>query len=303
MPPQQIDLDDGVYLPMDMFEGEPIYSKEIFFQIVDTALEVLCKEKGWKFKRKDTCARIEINLCAHLDFPLYAMPRERFEELKSLNKITLDSLTESYQFSETESIELDPNCVYLARRDKEHWVKSDPKLIENWFRSEKELHGPRLTRVCRYFKAWRDYIWENGGPSSIVLMVCVAKVFDESADGFSRDCEAILAVSKELPELLKKKVLNPAVLSNEEEVLFPRGHSQSEIDKIVYEAKKLFTSIDYALKSAISTTEVVQEFTNVFGKRIPDRSDLVTLLPTISAALAIPPKKQPFRKVPNTKSA
>lgn len=305
MPPQQIDLDDGVYLPMDMFREEPIYSKEVFFQIVDSALLALAGNQGWKFIKKDTCARIEISQYAHLDFPLYAMPRDRFEKIKSLDHLVLDTASNSYQFTEAASVELDPSDVHLARRDKKHWVKSDPKQIEDWFIKEKELHGRRLTRVCRYFKAWRDFTWRDGaGPASIVLMACVTKVFDQSEDRFERDCEAILAVSKKLSSLLNNEIENPALSSSQDrEIIFPRGHSQIEIDEIVDEAKAFHKDMNYALVEASSSQEVVDRFINCFGDRVPNKKDLVYPAPTIATILNIPPKKQPRPNIPNTKSA
>ena len=307
-PPQQIDLDDGVYLPMDMFGAEPIYSKEIFFKIVDTALQNLATEQGWTFVGdKDTCVRLEINDLSHLDFPLYAMPRKRFEELKEAKQIVLDAVNREFQFSEEAAkIILNPDDVYLARRGKEHWVKSDPKQIENWFKGKKEIHNRRLTRVSRFFKAWRDYTWPKGGPSSIVLMVCVVEVFDNSKISFDRDCEAILAVSRKLPSLLNKKVLNPALSPDEDdEVMFPRGQTQAEVDEIVKKANELHSNIHHALILAKSNQEVVDKFRESFGPRIPNRCDLVGPVnsSTSSAVLSVAPTEQIRRKIPVTKSA
>ena len=281
-PPQQFDLDDGVYLPMDMFEEMPIYSKDLFFEIVDKALYDLAKAEGWGFQTKDTCARIVINSKMHLDFPMYAMPRTRFEELKQKNQIALNRTTEAYEFNEAvyDSIELDPNDVYLAVRNEEHWIKSDPKQIEIWFKNEIELHGKRLRRVCRFLKAWRDNTWKKGGPSSIVLMVCAVNVFNDNPT-FNRDCEALLKIAKKLPSLFSGEIFNPAVTQDEEE-MFQCRHSDAEVRDIIEQSYLLEESLTKGLVTASSTQEVVNQFINSFGERIPNKCHWVSQLTTIS---------------------
>lgn len=295
-PPQQFDLDDGVYLPMDMFEDMPIYSKDLFFEIVDEALSELAKTEKWEFQKKDTCSRIVINPKMHLDFPMYAMPRKKFEELKQKQQIALNVVTESYEFREAvdETIELNPDEVYLAVRNEEHWIKSDPKQIELWFKGKIKIHGKRLTRVCRYFKSWRDFTWLNGGPSSIVLMVNVVDVFNRN-EIFNRDCEAILEVSKELPELFSKDILNPAV--DEQEEMFLSRHSKEEVEDIISKSKELQTSIKTGLVYAKTKQEVVDQFRISFGSRIPNNTLLVSELS--SGSLTGTPKKQPKPIVKN----
>ena len=62
-PPQQMDLDDGAYLPMTFVQGEqkPSVAAASFFMVVDAALEKLAKKEGWKFATKPTCARLVIS--------------------------------------------------------------------------------------------------------------------------------------------------------------------------------------------------------------------------------------------------
>jgi hypothetical protein len=75
-PPQQVDLDDGAYLPMTFVHGvqRPSVAAAAFFKVVDAALEKLATEESWKFVRKPTCARLVISSNAHIDVPLYAIP-------------------------------------------------------------------------------------------------------------------------------------------------------------------------------------------------------------------------------------
>jgi hypothetical protein len=295
-PPQQLDIDDGVYLPMELFDDNPIYSKGVFFQIVDTALKQLVAEnQGWEFDgSKPTCARIVISPRIHLDFPLYAVPRERFEELKK----STASLTATFDYALEESIKLDPEEVYLARRDKEHWIKSDPKKIKLWFDCEKEVHGDRLVRVCRYLKAWRDFNWEKGGPTSITLMACAASVFDDS-NGFNRDCEALFAVAEQLPVLFAGVIKNPAEL---EETLYPRELTQEVIDDIVNKAEIFRDTLTKALIHAETPQEVVDLFIRSLGRRIPNNNTYITPISSVSVALNTPIRKQSAPIVKNLKS-
>ncbi|MFW2374571.1 MAG: CBASS cGAMP synthase, partial [Gammaproteobacteria bacterium] len=81
---QEIDLDDGVYLPMTIMRSRPEANKNWFFAIVDGSLKKLALQEGWKFTdKKDTCARLIIpNRQAHIDVPLYAIPDSRHENMK-----------------------------------------------------------------------------------------------------------------------------------------------------------------------------------------------------------------------------
>jgi len=297
-PPQQLDIDDGVYLPMDLFEDNPIYSKGVFFKIVDSALKQLVAEnQDWKFDdSKPTCARIIVSSRIHLDFPLYAVPIERFKELKEAALSTsFAAMDSTYAL---EAIKLDPNEIYLARRDKEHWIKSDPKKIKLWFDREKEAHGDRLVRVCRYLKAWRDFTWETGGPTSITLMACAASVFDDS-NGFNRDCEALFAVAEKLPELFAGEIKNPA---EPEETLYPREFSQEIIDDIVNKAKIFRDTLTKALIHAETSQEVVDLFIKSLGRRIPNDNTYIIPISSVSVTLNTPIRKQPAPIVKNLKS-
>ena len=57
------------------------------------------------------------------------------------------------------------------------WKPSDPGAVAQWFRDCSSVHGEQLQRICRYVKAWRDFHWTEGGPSSILLMILVTQGF------------------------------------------------------------------------------------------------------------------------------
>lgn len=295
-PPQQIDYDDGAYLPMSVIENNPIAQKELFFNIVDSALEQLAREQGWGFdNKKETCSRLIINNRIHLDVPLYAIPEDRYDALKlAMNQQQSKGL---FNYTEdSQPIYLKPDEVYLAVRSQEHWKQSDPMKIQAWFKEAIQRHGERLRRVCRYLKAWRDHNWrDGGGPSSIVLMVCATKVFDLQGEKFSRDCEALAAVSAQLPTLLSSEIRNPADI---EEIMYPR--KKDNIQANTSAAQLLNTYLTNALQKSNNSAEVVQNIIHALGNRVPDRTDLVKGISVAAVVRSTKPAAQPAPEVTNT---
>lgn len=86
VPPQDIDLDDGMYMPVSFVtmrgQLQPTLASQGFFLAVEKILEPLCKEQGWTLdKSKSSCIRIVIANDAHIDLPLYAIPDDEFRTL------------------------------------------------------------------------------------------------------------------------------------------------------------------------------------------------------------------------------
>lgn len=271
-PPQQIDFDDGVYLPTDLFEDKPIVSKDLFFKIVDGALIKLCNSKpGWKFDdSKPTCARITLDSRKHIDIPLYAIPRHKHEEMA----LTFDSA----QFNEAriERKLLDSKNVFMAMRNKEHWIKSDPKQVNQWFLANVEDYGEIVRRVSRYMKAWRDFEFIKGGPSSITLMACVVNSFEAHASKgniFKDDSEALLHCAINLHDQLADGVNSP--IDDSEPALFPRNLSDEERLHVLGKAKDFGLLIKSSLLHASNTQEANQKLLAAFGSRIPFRPELI----------------------------
>jgi hypothetical protein len=296
-PPQQLDFDDGTYLPTDLFEEKPVISKDLFFLIIDDALASLCSQnEGWELDpTKPTCARVIIDRRKHVDIPLYAIPRERFETMR------LEAL-KSVQFSEevlTRKL-LNSTDVFMAMRSEEHWIKSDPKLVNNWFLACIDDYGKILLRVCRYLKAWRDHNFIKGGPSSIALMACAVKTFEAAASNrktFKDDSEALLACANNLALQLENGVKSP--VDESEPTLFPRSDlSMDEFNKILILAKKFGVNMNQALLSAQTTTEALHKLQEIFGQRLPFLPTMVQVSGA-AAVLTSRPKPQPQPEVKN----
>lgn len=70
-PPQEIDYDDGVFLPTSFLArtNRPALAAKGYFKAVEGALETLCKQEGWELDTsKDCCVRIRgVAIDAHID--------------------------------------------------------------------------------------------------------------------------------------------------------------------------------------------------------------------------------------------
>ena len=157
-PPQQSDLDDGVYLPMSIVKEseKPSVASELFFEAAELVLAPIVDERRWNMVQKPTCIRVEISGYAHIDIPLYAIPDEDFAQLRA----TMDakgylSINEAITASDDSWTTLPSDHVLLAHRD-ENWIKSDPRAMKDWFLRAVGDHGEQLRRVVRYLKAFRD---------------------------------------------------------------------------------------------------------------------------------------------------
>lgn len=274
-PPQQMDLDDGAYLPMTFVHGaKPSVAAAAFFTIVDRALQELAKAEGWTFVKKPTCARLIISEDAHVDVPLYAIPDREFRRLEEaaqarVHKGAFDSRADSVDRWDA----LPSDCVLLAHREQD-WMASDPRKINDWFVEAVAVYGERLRRICRYLKAWRDHKRPDlDRLSSILLMVCVWRVFDDIGrlNVPDRDDAALLLVARRLPVLLAGPVENP---TDPEEMIDGR---LDEADRrvAIKMAEALAKELGEIVEKCFDPQEAVKRLTGIFGERMPNRADLV----------------------------
>lgn len=285
--PQQADLDDGVYLPMTFVKQtkRPSSASQIFFAAAEEALRPLVEKNNWTMKTdKATCIRIEISAAAHIDIPLYAIPDEQFLLLKaSMEKFGYDSISEAVIHAERDvwtALPLDE--VLLAHRE-EDWKKSDPRPLRDWFIDEVEAKGVQLRRVVRYLKAYRDWRWPEGGPSSILIMATAAPLFKAE---HGRDDLALLAVASGIAASLRSGVSNP---TDANESLTDRmGDKKIEEAAVAFEAfeKYLWGALDSA-----SPTQACNWMIEKFGNRFPNEPGWVkasSVQETVAAVAPVP---------------
>lgn len=286
---QEMDLDYGIYLPVRVF-GDLDNSKEaakLYFRTVEAALKKLAQIEGWGFDNsKDTCIRLKVSENAHLDVPLYAVPDQMFSKFKENHDLILDSVgvaLEHYRKSEDSgwvlveeaSIDLSEiTTIHMAKRDGD-WKASDCEQVRAWFKerlNEQPDNGKQLRYICRYLKAWRDYTWETGGPTSILLMVIAVNNYKYIEE---RDDEALHYTCQRLEEALKGIVKDARIKQHEEEDFNERFRKDGSAHTHAQAAKKLEEHLDLALNLA-NPTGALNHLHSRFGERIPKDEKLVS---------------------------
>lgn len=293
--PQQADVDDGCYLPLGFLTltDSPSVAADVFFGVAEKALADVVKEKGWKLSGKPTCIRVEISDLAHIDIPLYAIPDKEFETLVKAENVRRAALDGIHHLSEAtiDSWEELPSTKVLLAHREEGWMHSDPRPVKEWFVDQVETRGEQLRRVVRYIKAYRDWTWKSGGPSSILLMAASSPLFVKHD---RRDDQALVDVVKQLPAALRKGVSNPV---NPNESLTDRLRATSEDVDMVEQAALHFEDLGRRLQAALDAGNAEQACTwlrGLFGSRFPDRPDRVKVgaaaaTSAVAAAIASSP--------------
>jgi len=297
--PQQADLDDGAYLPMTFVKQtkRPSTASKIFFTAAEEALRPLVAKNGWSIDdRKDTCIRIEISKKAHIDIPLYAIPDEEFMLLKASLEHRGYDLHDDVAIKAERDVwdALPAESVLLAHR-KEDWKKSDPRPLRDWFVGEVEVKGTQLRRIVRYLKAYRDWRWQEGGPTSILLMATAAPLFDAQ---HGRDDTALLNVVSGMAASLRAGVANP---TDANESLTARLGA----DK-VEEAALAFEDLEKFLRGALECGNPEQAcawMINKFGDRFPNEPDWVKVSSVRDTVAAVAPVPAASEIVGRNKSA
>lgn len=284
-PGQQKDLDDGCYLPLSFVKGEqPSKAAELFFEFVDTVLGELAKAERWTLFKKPTCVRLEIARDAHIDIPLYAIPDREFVLLEA----RAQKMEKAYDRAPKRWEDLPSNAVLLAHRDDD-WVESDPRKIHKWFLDAVDIYGERLRRDCRYLKAWRDHHHlDDDKLSSIMLMACVWTAYEAIRGPFlpDREDERLLRVVERLPGMLTKGMPNPA--SKDEDL---NRMSPEQRARVAAEAGKLRDRLKEVVEACDEVRRAIDLMHIAFGKRVPDRPDLVSIPVRAEATITSQPKK------------
>ena len=284
VPPQEVDFDDGVFLPTSFVNGRgsnrPVVASKGYFAMVEQILGPLCAECGWELDTsKSSCVRVRIDAEAHVDLALYAIPDDEFTKLAEARALAMAAKGQAARELDFELADevykgLLEKRIMLAHRDS-GWIESDPREIENWFLGAIADHDEVVRRLCRYLKGWRDYQWRRGGPSSIALMACVVRVFDD-LDGTlpeNRDDLALQAVAERLDELFSQAIRNP-VLPDQD---LDEDWSGEERLEFRARARDLKTRIDTVLSRTYQKAVAIAELREGFGMRIPNDELLIDM--------------------------
>lgn len=279
VPPQEIDLDDGLFMPVSYFQKDgdrsPVIQSAAYFFVIERILAPLCDKKGWQLVTdKPSCIRVKIDDTMHTDLALYSVPDADFQRiLKYAQSRGVDFATE-LMMEDTAYRMLSHDEIMLAHRD-EGWKKSDPRKLEDWFIDAVKEYGDQVRTVSRFLKGWKDFQWPNGRLASIALMAAVVSVFERASAAIAsdRDDLALLRVAEDLPDFLANDIPNPVV----EGERLDQGWSPEERDGFVAKAKVLAERLADALTQTSDRTVAYEALQEQFGGRIPD--DLTLYLP------------------------
>lgn len=302
-PPQEIDLDDGVYLPVSFTsQTTPVVAALAFFEAVERILHPICNKNNWRMQRKSSCVRIILDTKVHLDLPLYSIPDDDFHDPEIVAKAESMTFDEAMRAEiSLESFQEIPKDRIMLALSNGEWMQSDPRKMENWFQSAINQHGQHLRRISRYLKAWRDWRWENHGEgmSSICLMACAVTAFDEVAGrmGDNRDDLALQHVAGRLPDLLANPIINPVV----DDLLLDDGWTNEQRDGYVAQARDLKRHIDGAM-NASSPDTVISMMRMALGDRIPPDASLISDNTQEIDILSVAPRRVAAPAVPRSTS-
>jgi hypothetical protein len=297
-PTQEMDIDDGTYLPMQFFDDKPAIGHQLLSLLVDTSLCSLAAENhGWSFESKETCGRIKIPAKnVHIDVPMYAIPYEKFLEKEVFLREALESKATVEMYDSIAAADhalyekIDTDCVNLAvRRDDAKWIKSDPKDVHLWFQDACQRIGQHLRKVCRILKAWRDASdWKkSNGPSSISLMAAAVDILDSTPVDPKDLGLVMLTVAKKLPETFRNGVESPD--PNDERPLFPSTHEhEPKHTEVIKNLEELVASLERAY-----VADTKQNALGILNGEYGDRVDDLSLIISQAAAPAYqsPPRK------------
>jgi len=303
-PPQEIDWDFGVYLPVRVWQenGPPHEMAKAYFRLVEGLLRDLCKTKGWTLvSGKDTCIRVQVASWGHIDIPLYAAPEHEFVQILEKASLARHLRAQDAAYADSagemaEQVWEDLDQIVLATRSGE-WKASDPEAVARWYNDRVAEHTEQLRRVCRYLKAWRDYQWpDNGGPTSVAIMIAVAQAFEVQP---RRDDLALETAAAHLGGALLGELRETAIGDGAEEF----NQCLSAEDKVI--AARRARDLVQALREARALHLNMRQHAIVrvqaqFGERIPDRVDLIESDDGAADVRAVPARRVVAPVVPST---
>lgn len=284
LPPQEIDWDFGVYLPVKVWEenGPPHKMAKAYFVLVENLLTDLCQAKKWKLvPGKATCIRVQVASWAHIDIPLYAAPEHEFVQIMEKAALTAradsfahDSmgLSENAEFGEMpEQLWVELNHIVLATRSGE-WKSSDPEDVARWFNDRVREHTEQLRRVCCYLKGWRDYQWKDGGgPTSVSIMIAVAQAFETQR---GRDDLALEKAATRLSLAIQGELRERGIDDGAED--FNNRLSPEDKKLAAQKARELASALQQARSHAVHLKHnAIADLQKQLGNRIPNRADLI----------------------------
>jgi hypothetical protein len=314
-PPQQVDQDDGVFLPIGFLAGNgstrPAIVSKAYFKIVEDALRPLCLQRGWVLnpgKAKATCVRVEIGPRIHIDLPLYAIRDDAFGRLvetslaKSLGRVVaMDEVAFAEDLFDDVYRGLAETEIMLAHRE-EDWIASDPRKVEDWFNDALQFFGPQVRRMSRVYKGMRDAAEERSELSSIGIMSAVVTALENiGAQEETRDDLALLNTAREMIDVLAEPIEHPAFPGDPDHYLC-RDWTPEVRETVRDLFRRATDELDAAINGTLVRSVALDHVRKAFGGRAPTDTALVGMLGAAAVIRDTPPAPQPQPMTVRTKS-
>lgn len=272
-PPQQVDVDDGAYLPLSFFKGaQPRVASIIYFNAVEAVLDPLTKRYGWDLDRtKASCTRVIIGHDMHIDVPLYAIPDKEYFTLQEQVAKAINARHDSAADEASEIFDVLPDGALLLAHREDGWQKQDPRPIKLWVARQVAIKTEQLRREMRYFKAARDWAWPNcDGPCSILLMAAVDQAMKQAEP---RDDLAFMAIAERLVEIFQGSIYLD---------IPGRPDLAKELDEkklrqaAITWARGISENMHWAIMETDDARQANLRLRNIFGPRFPMEPESIT---------------------------
>lgn len=263
-PAQQMDLDDGIYFPLQYIEKESngnfSQAAQTIRNIVYRCINDLCIDMNWTLEKKPKCLRITLNKSSHIDLPVYSAPEKEMEkitETSSNSIMPIDSIDKFLAYKKLDDI--------LLATDN-GWLKSDPRVIQKWVGDNKLEHGMNFIHYSKYIKNWRDCQWEEGSElSSIMIMAGISQAM--SGRNYSKNNNTALDLYSIVGMIKMYLAVDGIGISSPD--------NQSKMDSKLSNRNKIIERLN---KLAINLNESVNTgnsdfLTKSFGSRFPSKNE------------------------------
>lgn len=271
-PIQQMDLDDGVYLPLSYTDNTSDnfqQSATIVKNVISNCVSDLCNDKNWKLETNHSkCLRIIINPTSHIDLPIYSIPDDQSNTIQqdSAEFSKMEGLERALSYNKAED-------VLLATDNG--WIKSDPRDIAEWVKDTKDRFNDFIY-YSRYFKAWKDHQWDDSKFSSIMIMAGIAQAMSEYS--YSKNENVALNLSSIATSL--KLYLNNGGINHPVKAGRMDGDLSNK-DEIINRLSNLASNLNSAVDS-----DNVSLLINCFGNRFPNNNGNCTTSKVSPAIIA-----------------
>ncbi len=259
-PNQQMDLDDGVYIPNSVAECK---NPAQWLDHVADCLKPLAKSNGWVIStEKSSCVRVVLDEDKHIDIPLYHIPD------LSINKLQATDPSDNVQ---------------LARR--EGWKNSDPRTINEWVASISAEHGSKYKHICRTLKGWRDNQWEYKSPISSIMIMKMVEMAMKNAGIFKDSNEREDEIFCKVVDAIVGNILHsniPDPDPNNADSLNSKWNEDETKDCVLK-----FNSLQKALYGECNNDDYVRKLREEFGRFFPTNTSFIKSCKTATKVAAV----------------